>query len=130
MAALPNLITVEQSYEPAPVCPFRAIPEFDLREADVAAVSHARWDTIDTDDYLHGAPEPVNKLISETTAALRKTVSLCLANGSIECWIVERQRKPIIVLRKDGTTFLCEGNTEIPLTAFGSDALPLADIFE
>jgi hypothetical protein len=176
MAALPNLITVEQFYElpygddqryelhfgevaatpwpkfgdirlrhelygllrprlegfgtTAPVCPFRAISEFDLRVADVAVISHARWDAVDPDDYLHGAPELVIKLISETSAGLRETVSLCLANGSIECWIVDRQRKSITVVRKDGTTSLYEGDTAIPLIAFGSDALPLADIFE
>jgi Uma2 family endonuclease len=112
--------------------PYRAVPEFDLRAADVAVISSVRWDAIEPEGDLYGAPELVIEVISpsNTKARLRETVSLCLANGSIECWIVDRQRKSITVVRKDGTTSLYEGDTAIPLTAFGSDALPLADIFE
>jgi Uma2 family endonuclease len=37
--------------------PFRALPEYDLRAADVAFVSRERWDAVDDNGDLHGAPE-------------------------------------------------------------------------
>src|ERR1035441_4346896 len=39
--------------------PYRPLPEFELRVADVAAISRARWDAIDPDDDVHDAPELV-----------------------------------------------------------------------
>jgi hypothetical protein len=33
---------------------FRALPEYDLRGADVAFVSRQRWDATDDDDNLRG----------------------------------------------------------------------------
>src|SRR5581483_5493912 len=45
--------------EVATEVPYRPFPEFELRAADVAAISRARFDTIDPDDNLHGAPELV-----------------------------------------------------------------------
>src|SRR5882672_824507 len=39
--------------------PYRPVAEFELRAADVAAISRVRWDAIDPDDNLRGAPELV-----------------------------------------------------------------------
>ena len=36
--------------------PFRALPEYELRGADVAFVSRARWAAAEDDDNLHGSP--------------------------------------------------------------------------
>src|ERR1039457_6459250 len=36
--------------------PYRPVAEFDLRAADVAVISLKRWDAIDPDDNLRGAP--------------------------------------------------------------------------
>jgi Uma2 family endonuclease len=112
--------------------PYRAVAEFDLRAADVALISRERWDAMDPEDNLRGAPELVIEVTSpsNTRAKLRDTVSLCLANGAVECWLVDRERKSITVVRKDGTTSLYKDDMEIPLTAFGGDCLRLADIFE
>lgn len=111
---------------------YRAIPEFDLRAADVAAVSKSRFDTMDSEDNLRGAPELVIEVISpsNTKAKLRELVSLCLANGAIECWLVDRKTKSVTVIRKNGSTAVYEPGSDIPLTAFGSDSLPVAAIFE
>src|SRR3954451_10970311 len=70
-------------------CAYRAVPQFDLRAADVAAISHARVQSIDQEDNLQGAPELVIEVISpsNTKAILRETVSLCLNNGASECWL-------------------------------------------
>src|SRR5215475_7497877 len=37
--------------------PYRPVKDFDLRAADVAAVSRRRFEAIDPDDNLHGAPD-------------------------------------------------------------------------
>lgn len=111
---------------------YRAIPEFDLRAADVAAVSKARFEAMDPEDNLRGAPELVIEVISpsNTKSKLRELVSLCLANGATECWLVDRKKKSVTVMRKDGSSAVYEPGSEIPLMAFGSDSLPVAAIFE
>jgi len=62
--------------------PFRAVPQFDLRAADAVFISQQRWDAIDPEDNLRGAPEFVIEVKSEssTGAELRERASLCLAN--------------------------------------------------
>ena len=118
--------------EAAVAVPYRAVPEFDIRAADVALISRERWNAIDPEDDVYGAPELVIQLISasDTKADLQETVALCLASGALECWLVDRKRKSITVVRKDGAASVYEGDTAIPLSAFGSDSLHLSDIFE
>jgi Uma2 family endonuclease len=117
--------------EVAVECPYRAVAEFDLRAADVAVISDERWKAIDPEYDLCGSPDLVIEVISpsNTRAKLRETASLCLANGAREFWIVGRKRRAATVVRKDGTSSLFEMGTEIPLTAFGSDSIRVADIF-
>ena len=38
----------------------------------------------------------------------RETVSLCLNNGALECWLVDRKKQSITVIRKDGTSWIYE----------------------
>lgn len=111
---------------------YRAIPEFDLRAADVAAVSKTRFEAMDAEDNLRGAPELVIEVISpsNTKSQLRELVSLCLANGAIECWLVDRKKKSVTVMRKEGSSAVYEPGSAIPLAAFGSDSLTVAAIFE
>ena len=49
--------------------PFRALPEYDLRGADVAFVSQSRWDDADPDDNLPGSPELVIVFCPSNTEA-------------------------------------------------------------
>lgn len=114
-----------------PECAYRAIPQFDLRAADVAVISHERVRSLDRDDNLIGAPELVIEVISASNrkARLQETVSLCLNHGALECWLVDRNKQSVTVVRKDGTTTAYGGDDRIPLTAFGSDHLRAADIF-
>jgi Uma2 family endonuclease len=97
----------------------------------VAAVSQERWDAIDADDNLHGAPELVIEVRppSNSKAQRRELVALCLANGAIECWIVDPQKKSVTVIRGDGFPVVCLEGEDIALAAFGSDRLPVAEIF-
>jgi Uma2 family endonuclease len=123
---------LERFGEVAVEWPYRAVAEFDLRAADVAVISHDRWNAIDPEDNLRGAPELVIEVISpsNTKAKLRELVSLCLANGAVECWLVDRKKKSVTVIRKDGSTVVYEPGSDIPLAAFGSDLLSVAAIFE
>ena len=83
---------------------FRAVPQFDLRVADVAFVSQERWSAIDLDDNLRGAPDLVIevKSPSNTWAELRECASLCLANGCRDFWIVDEKAQTISVIAPDG----------------------------
>jgi len=110
---------------------FRAVPEFDIRSADVGAISSERWTKARQDDDVFGAPELVIevKSPSNTTKELRERASLCLNNGSLEFWIVDEKPRTITVLRRDGSsTVYCCGDS-IPLAAFGSDSLSVDEIF-
>jgi Uma2 family endonuclease len=105
--------------------PFRAVPEFDLRAADVGVMSRGRWDAMDRNDDFRGAPDLVVEVISPSNskAILREMVSLCLNNGARECWLVDAPKRSVTVVRKDGTTSVYDRGSEIPLTAFDGDSL-------
>lgn len=112
-------------------CPYRPIAEFDLRVADVAAVSHSRWDAGDPDDNLHGAPELVIevKSPSNTRRQLQELAALCLANGTLEFWIVEADAATVSVVRAQGTAKVYGVGTSLSLAAFGGPELTVAEIF-
>jgi len=111
--------------------PYRPFEEFDLRAADVAAISHQRFRDIDPDDNLHGAPELVIevKSPSNTPAQLREMVSLCLNRGALQCWILDQGKKSVSVMHRDGSVIVYRAGESIPLTAFGSDSLAVDEIF-
>ena len=60
---------------------FRALPEYDLRAADVAFVSKERWDAVGDDEDLLGAPELVFVVLSpsNTQTRIRELAALCLS---------------------------------------------------
>jgi Uma2 family endonuclease len=111
--------------------PYRPLPEFELRAADVAAISRSRWDAIDPDDNLHGAPELVIevKSPSNTERQLRELVALSLNNGAIEFWIVDIEKKCVTVIRRDGATSVSSTGDSLSLAAFGGGDLPVDEIF-
>jgi Uma2 family endonuclease len=111
--------------------PYRPVAEFDLRVADVAVVSHPRYEQIDPEDNLRGAPELVIEIKSpsNTDRQLRELASLGLANGCWEFWIVDTDDASITVIHRDGASLRLRSPQSIPLTAFGGDALPMTEIF-
>jgi len=117
--------------EVATEVPYRPLPEFELRAADVAAISRVRWDAIDPDDNLHGAPELVIevKSPSNTERQLRELVALSLNNGAMEFWIVDIERKSVTVIRRDGLTSVFSAGASLSLAAFGGADLPVDEIF-
>ena len=68
---------------------FRAIPEFDLRAADVAALYRDRYEAMNPEVDLFGAPELVIEVKSppNTKRQLQDYAALCLANGSLQFWV-------------------------------------------
>ena len=111
--------------------PYRPVAEFDLRAADVALVSRARWEAIDPDDNLRGAPDLVIEVKSPSNTArqLRELVALCLANGALECWIVDTEKKSVTVMTCDGASVVYSSGGSVPLSRFGGGDLPVDEIF-
>jgi Uma2 family endonuclease len=110
---------------------YRPLSEYNLRATDVAAVSQERLDAADPRDNLRGSPDLVIevKSPSNTRKKLTEVVSLCLATGAREVWIVEPDRKFVAVYRRDHPVALYGPGDSVPLTAFDSDNLPVDDIF-
>src|ERR1017187_4222097 len=73
---------------------YRALPEYDLRGADVAYVSQQRWDATDDVVHLHGSSELVIEVWSpqNTKAEFRDKAFLCLSSGNLEFWVLYPNR--------------------------------------
>ena len=128
---VPLLETKLQGYEVGMEFAYRPVAEFDLRVADVAAVSRVRWDATDEEDNLRGAPDLVIevKSPSNTQRQLQELVALCLANGAIECWVVDLDQKSVSVVRAEGAAVVYTCGMSIPLTAFGGGEFAVDEIF-
>jgi Uma2 family endonuclease len=117
--------------EVATEVPYRPLPEFELRVADVAAISQARWDAIDPDDNLRGTPELVIEVRSpsNTERQLRELVSTCVNKDTLEFWIVDSDRKSVTVFRPDGIPAVYAAGDSLSLAAFGGGELAVDRIF-
>ena len=110
---------------------FRALPEHELRSADVAYVSQERWENIDPDDNLRGAPDIAIEVLSpsNTVAAMLDKEELCLENGSKEFWLVDPIRRQVKVSTPDGHTTTYRAGQNIPLPLPGDATLAVDSIF-
>jgi Uma2 family endonuclease len=110
---------------------FRALPEYELRGADVAYVSRERWDAAGDDDNLHGSPELVIEVLSpsNTKAEIHEKAVLCLSTGTQEFWVLDPKRKSVSVTSKNGSTVVYRFGERIPLPMFHSE-IEVAEIFE
>jgi Uma2 family endonuclease len=111
--------------------PFRALPEYELRAADVAFVSKERWEAIEPDDCLRGAPDLVIELLppSNSVDEMMDKEKLCLENGCREFWVVDAKRRQVKVSTPDGLTRGYHAGQEIPLTLLGTASLKVDAIF-
>jgi len=109
---------------------FRALPEYDLRGADVAYVSQHRWDSTSDDDNLHGSPELVIEVLSpsNTKAEIREKAVLCLSSGTQEFWVVDPKRETVSITRQGSVTTVYRVGDRIPLPMFGGH-LDVSEIF-
>lgn len=110
---------------------FRALPEYEYRVAHVGMVSKERWEQIDLDDSLFGAPDLVAEVIapSELLEHLYDKEKLCLANGCQEFWTVYPELRQVKVSTPDGITTTFRAGQEIPLRLFGGGTLKVDSIF-
>jgi Uma2 family endonuclease len=99
---------------------FRALPEYDLRGADVAFVSQQRWDETPDDDNLQGSPELVVEILSpsNTQAEMRDKSALYLSTGTQQFWVIDPKRKTVSVTDQSGVTTVYQEQDQIPLTLF------------
>jgi len=112
--------------------PFRALPEFEFRIADVAYVTRERWNAIDGEDNLRGAPEMVIEILSpsNTRAEMRERAALCMANGCLEFWVLDEGKRQATVSTPNGVTITYHSGQVIPLRLFGDASLAVDRIFE
>jgi len=110
---------------------FRALPEHELRVADVAFVSKERWETMDLEDNLRGAPDLVIEVLSpsNTAAEIYDKEKLCLENGCREFWVADSDRRQVKVSTPDGRTTTYLAGQEIPLEQFAEGTLAVDSIF-
>ncbi len=110
---------------------FRALPEHELRVADVACIAKERWEKIDPDDNLRGAPELVVEVLSPSNTAteIYDKEKLCLENGCREFWVVDAARRQVKVSTPDGHTTTYHAGQEIPLRQFADGALAVDAVF-
>jgi Uma2 family endonuclease len=110
---------------------FRPVPEYELRVADVAYVSRERWDGIDPEDNLMGAPDLVIEVLSpsNTAAELYDKEKLCLEHGAREFWVVDAVLRQVKVSTPDAITTTYRAGQSIPLRVVGSGSIRVDDIF-
>ena len=111
--------------------PFRPLPQFELRRADVSAVSRERAQKVERKDNLAGSPDLVIEVRSPSNSErhLQAYASLCLASGSIQFWIAEDSAKLVTVIDRNGTRRVYRSGESIPLEAFGGGVVHVDEIF-
>jgi Uma2 family endonuclease len=97
--------------------PFRALPEYEYRVADVAFLSKDRWDNIDPKGLLAGVPELVIEVLSpsNTVAEIIDKKTVCLENGAREFWVVDIDHRQVEVSTPDGRGNTYKSGQHIPL---------------
>jgi Uma2 family endonuclease len=111
---------------------FRPVPEYELRVADVAYVSQARWDAIDPEGNLQGAPEILIEILSpsNTAAEILDKEQICLANGAKEFWVVDPDRRRVKITTSEGRTMTYGAGQHVPVSLFGPAAqVSVDDVF-
>jgi Uma2 family endonuclease len=110
--------------------PFRALPEYDLRVADVAFVARERWDKAGDDD-LFGAPDLTIEVLSPSNTAreIKDKAALCLANGCRQFWAVDSRLREITVSTPDGLMRTYRSGESIPLIFAENQVLLVDSVF-
>ena len=92
--------------------------------------SRPRFEAIDPDDNLHGAPERSSR--SNRYPILRSIWARgrpFVLRTELYFWVVDDDKKSVTGIHQDGSVIVYRMRDTIPLAAFGSDELPVARIF-
>jgi Uma2 family endonuclease len=102
---------------------FRALPEHELRVADVAFLSAERFQQAGPEDNIRGAPDIVVEVLSpsNTVAEIYEKEKLCLENGAKQFWVVDAYLRQVKVSTPDGRTLTYRAGQEIPLDLFAGN---------
>jgi len=113
----------DASYEFA----FRPFPEHELRVADVAWTTSERYEKIDDDDNLQGAPEIVVEVLSpsNTVSEMVEKRELCFSAGCREFWIIDPKKRFIEVTSVGGGPHVYRASDRI---AIGSSMYSVDEI--
>lgn len=104
--------TLDSSFVVDKEMAFRALPEHEIRRAEVGVIRLSRWDAAERDGYITGAPEIVIEVESppNTAREFREKEDLCLANGSISFWVVYPDLREVTVAYAEGSRTYREGD--------------------
>jgi Uma2 family endonuclease len=96
----------------------------------VAFVAKQRWDEVQDDDDLRGAPELVIEVLSRsnTPAKIQELAALCLSTGTQELWVIDAKRETVTITSRQGMSMVYGREDRIPLSLFGGD-LAVSEIF-
>ena len=109
--------------------PFRALPQYEFRAADVGGVAKSREDAIGKGDLL-GSPEVVFEVLSASNrpAEIATRASLFLATGTQQFCVVDDALREVRVTGPSGKTFAYAPGQQVPFPVLGI-SLPVDDIF-
>ena len=110
--------------------PYRALPQYESRSADVGVVAAQRYHSAIRQNYLPGSPEIVVEVFSpksNTAAEMGEKAALCLGTGTFQFWVVDERLSVVTVTTAAGTLVFTRGQ-RIPLGLVDA-SIPVNDIF-
>jgi Uma2 family endonuclease len=110
---------------------FRALPEHELRAADVAFVRQERFSATDPEDNIAGSPDLIIEVLSPSNSAseMYEREELCLSTGCAEFWVVDPERQTVRVAKPGGSFAVYHSGEQIPLPLLGHGTLAVDSIF-
>ena len=111
--------------------PFRPLPEYEVRAADVAYAPQERWLKVNPSGYFLGVPDLIVEILSPSnrTGEMLEKEQICLENGCREFWIVDLDRRQVKISTPDGRTAVYKAGQSIPLFFASGKHLDVDAIF-
>jgi Uma2 family endonuclease len=112
--------------------PYRPLPDYEFRYADVGFVTRDRWERISPTGNLQGAPELVVEVLSpsNTVAEMLERRNVCLENGGREFWLVDIDHRSVEVSTPDGRSITYKSGQSIALLFAPGATLAVDAIFD
>ena len=97
--------------------PYRALPQYEARRADIGVTSQQRWREALKAESLRGSPEIVVEIFSaksNTALEMAERAALCLGTGTLQFWVVDDRTPTVSVTAAPGTSVFT-ADQKIPL---------------